>query len=276
MELFFLFGVIGAILAAIGPRTTAGRISGGIVGLVLGGGLGYLAMPTLAWGYGGIVFFALFFSLIGLIIAGAETESGEDFPMAAVGVFGTLLVGGLLTWVITTAAPFGHADDYRAIIGEVDHSEFSDDVSPVDINHVRTVSQPLARLVGEKRLGEIAGLGSRVNLGTMNIQTINGCFTVEEPGGSQKELCFDNKLFWAGPLVHSGVFKQWGNGSTPGYILVSATDPSDVVMVTALVETADVAQATATAAWVLPRAVTQAPTPWLCGTSKAVVTSGTT
>lgn len=244
MGIFLLYGAIGAILAAIGPSTTGGRVIGGVIGLIVGGLWGYLGMPTLGWGYAGIVWFAILFSLVGLVIAGVESEANEGNVTVAFSLFGALVVGGLLLWVTTTAAPFGKADQYRAVIGEVSQSEFSGDVSPVDINSVRTVSQSLARLVGEKRLGEIAGLGSRVNLGTMNIQAINGCFTVEEPDGTREELCFQNELFWAGPLVHSGIFKQWGNRTTPGYILVSATDPSDVVMVTAIVEAAGDTHAT--------------------------------
>lgn len=245
MELFFLFGVIGAILSAVGPQTTAGRITGGIIGLFFGGIVGYLGMPTLAWGYGGIVFFAILLSAVGVVIAGIEADAGDGNPRVALGIFGVFFIGGFVLWLATTAAPIGErSHQYRDIIGEVTSSEFTGDVSPVDINSVRTVSQPLARLKGEKLLGEIAGLGSRVNLGTMNIQAINGCFTVETPEGVQEELCFENELFWAGPLVHSGIFKQWGNVSTPGYILVSATDSSNVMMVTALVGDAEAVNAT--------------------------------
>ena len=232
---FIIFGAITALFAMIGPKHLFNRLISGLIGLFLGGLLGYFILPTLAWNYAEISFLAIVGAAVGIVVSMAEAQEGS--PSRASGY--TLL--GAVTWLFVM--PFftsfaglpGKAEKYRGLLGDVSVSEFSDDMSPVDIGSVRTVSQDLAKLLGEKRLGEIAGLGSRVNLGIMNIQAIDGCFTVQNPEGVAEELCFDNELFWAGPLIHSGIFKQWGNGSTPGYVLVSATDPSDVKMVTAVV-----------------------------------------
>ncbi len=127
-----------------------------------------------------------------------------------------------------------HADSYRSILGAPIQSEFGADVSPVNIKRVRHVDQPLARRLGEKLIEEIPGLGSRVNLGTMNVQTVNGCFGIRDGNGSEKDVCFDKQLIWVGPLVHDNVFKYWGHGTTPGYVMVSAIDPTVLYMVMAV------------------------------------------
>ncbi|MEG1050155.1 MAG: hypothetical protein RSE24_06400, partial [Oscillospiraceae bacterium] len=69
----------------------------------------------------------------------------------------------------------------------------------------------LAAKIAEKKLGEKPSLGSQVVLGTPTVQTVDG------------------KLVWVVPLQHSGFFKWITNlQGTPGYIVVSATNPQDV------------------------------------------------
>ena len=77
------------------------------------------------------------------------------------------------------------------------------------------VDKSLARELADKKVGENPGLGSQVILGTPVIQKVDG------------------KLVWVVPLEHSGFFKWLKNmDGSAGYIVVSASDVSDVTLVT--------------------------------------------
>ena len=91
---------------------------------------------------------------------------------------------------------------------------FSSDVQAIDISQVPVVDKNLAAVLADKMLGENPNLGSQATLGDPTIQKVN------------------NKLVWVVPLEHSGFFKWLSNSKgTPGYIVVSATDSSDVTYV---------------------------------------------
>ncbi len=124
----------------------------------------------------------------------------------------------LLAWLVV--APFFSSGMFnprrhRNLIGEVDKTEFSELVSPVNLDQVPIIDSSFAASLAEKKLGDDFALGSRVVLGTPTIQMVDG------------------KLYWVVPLLHSGFFKWLTNRSngTPGYIKVSATDPQDITFV---------------------------------------------
>lgn len=108
-----------------------------------------------------------------------------------------------------------HAKKYRGLIGKVESTNFSELVSPVNLDQLPIIDRAFAASLAEKKLGEDFALGSRVVLGYPTIQMVNG------------------KLFWVVPLLHSGFFKWLTNTSngTPGYIKVSATNPQDITFV---------------------------------------------
>jgi len=235
--LFFICGAIGAALLALTATSAVSAIVRGVLGFIVWGILGYFGTPTLGFNFVFLPFMVLACGIIGIIASAMQYDSRPSL-----GGIGLTLVGVVWLFIIpifTTWSAF-HANEYHEIIGEVQESRFADDVSPVDITQVRTVNERLARSVADKRIG---ALGSRVDLGQMNIQVVNGCFTAVD-GDTQERLCFDNELVWVAPLVHSGVFKQWTHGSTPGYLIVSATDINRVHLVTGLVQTSDSATAT--------------------------------
>lgn len=97
---------------------------------------------------------------------------------------------------------------------EADIREFSSDLQPIDVSQLPVVDTNLAAILADKKLGEKPALGSQVTLGDPTIQQVNG------------------KLVWVVPLEHSGFFKWLSRmEGTPGYILVSATNPRDVTYV---------------------------------------------
>ncbi len=113
------------------------------------------------------------------------------------------------------SSPLTHSSDYRDLIGEV---QIAEDLNalypPVSGNSIRIVDQEMALRLGEKTLGADPSIGSQAQLGDFNIQSVNG------------------KLYWVAPLLHSGFFKWYENRvGTTGYVMVSATDDSDVTLV---------------------------------------------
>ncbi|MBW6513668.1 MAG: hypothetical protein K0B87_02805 [Candidatus Syntrophosphaera sp.] len=104
---------------------------------------------------------------------------------------------------------------YRNLIGRVESTEFSELVSPVNLDQVPIIDSSFAASLAEKKLGEDFALGSRVVLGNPTIQMVEG------------------KLFWVVPLLHSGFYKWLANrkDGTPGYIKVSATNPQDITFI---------------------------------------------
>lgn len=107
-----------------------------------------------------------------------------------------------------------HVNSYKNQMPEPEVRVFSSDVQPIDISQLPVVDSELASLLADKKLGEKPALGSQVTLGDPTIQKVNG------------------KLVWAVPLLHSGFFKWLSSTEgTPGYILISATNPRDVTYV---------------------------------------------
>jgi len=162
----------------------------------------YFFRPTLAYGFFGIPFFIFMVGLIWLFIS--------DFRIKT-----PIYIGVVMLILIPFITSFGgfHADSYKNLLGKVETKEFSQDVSPIDIHKVRVVDEALAEKLGEKLLGSNPALGSIVQLGEFNIQLVN------------------EKLYWVSPLLHSGIFKWANSEGTPGFIMVSATNPTDVRLV---------------------------------------------
>lgn len=124
----------------------------------------------------------------------------------------------LAAWLILVpffSSGIFHAKSYRNLIGNVKSTNFTELVSPVNLDQVPIIDRPFAAALAEKKLGEDFALGSRVSLGIPTIQMVDG------------------RLFWVVPLMHSGFFKWLSNidGGTPGYIKVSATNPQDITFV---------------------------------------------
>jgi len=156
-----------------------------------------------------------------------ENDYGLFIPF---GVFLlALLVFSVYSGKMTQAGRYrdllaGHITQTEAI-------DFTKDIAPIDLNNLRVVDQKLARQRGATLIESIAGLGSQVELGTMNIQNLNGEFDIITGAGASRRLKFDNELVWAGVLYPSGPFRE---KTTPGYVIVSALDAGRAFFVTAV------------------------------------------
>ena len=178
----------------------------------------FVKLPVLRLDFtSGFTTLILFFVLAGIIDmmldrgAKASKLAKNNFIIALI----LLVLVIVVPFFITT--PILHASAYKNLIGEVTESEFTEDVSPVNVNDIRIVDEGMAMKLGEKKIGEIPAIGSVSQLGTFHIQSVNG------------------ELYWVAPLVHRDIIKWITNlDGTDGYVMVSATDTQDVRLVQSL------------------------------------------
>jgi len=162
----------------------------------------YFKMPVLSLRFVGWAG-SLFIVLIPLAL-NPRTFKAVKFIFVLLFLF--IVLGGILS------SPLFNAKRYRKMIGEVKVTEFTELISPINLEQVPIVDRSFAAALAEKKLGEDFALGSRVSLGWPTRQMVKG------------------KLYWVIPLMHSGFFKWLTNVSegTPGYIMVSAINPQDI------------------------------------------------
>ncbi len=132
-------------------------------------------------------------------------KKGRIYLIIAAAPWAILILLGIYSSVLF------HVNTYKNQMPEAEVREFSSDLQPIDVSQLPVVDADLAALLADKKLGERPSLGSQVMLGEPTIQKVDG------------------KLVWVVPLEHSGFFKWFSNiEGTPGYIVVSATNPRDV------------------------------------------------
>ena len=132
-------------------------------------------------------------------------KKGRKYMVIAAAPWVLLIILGIYSSVLF------HSGSYKNQMPELEERAFSSDVQPIDVDRLPVVDSALATLLADKKLGEKPALGSQVTLGAPTIQKVN------------------DKLVWVVPLLHSGFFKWISNlDGTPGYIMVSATNPRDV------------------------------------------------
>lgn len=187
------------------------------------------AMPTWQINFYGIYISAFIILVVSLLLIGYVKSSTEDefayinsnrqkndkFNEFAVIVSVTVPIVFMIIAASVSMPMFGNSDNYRNVIGQVKETDFKDSTLSVSLNHIRTVDEDVAKALGDKKLGEYLGLGSRVTIGKYSIQKVN------------------DKLYWIAPLEFKSFFK-WLNDDdgTEGYIMVSAQDSSDVKLIT--------------------------------------------
>ena len=124
----------------------------------------------------------------------------------------------ILLYIIARVAfsPLISWNAQRNLIGPVKEVKFSDQIQPIDLKQLPTINEEFAAKLADKKLGSVQGLGSQVSIGNLTLQSING------------------QLYYVAPLEPSSFIKWFLNGGTPGYVMVSATNQSDVKLVTEL------------------------------------------
>lgn len=193
------------------------NVTSWIVSFLLVGSLVYFFTPTLNFRFFGIWICSIIFFIgpIATRIIGEEYQDEYSKFTLHLSEFFLGIIGlCIISYMVSTLALF-HSAEYKNILSEVQTSNFTKDIAQVDPNQVRVVDQLMAEKLGDKKIGQDPGLGSRVELGDFNIQRVGG------------------KLYWVAPLLHNGFFRWWNfrDEGTNGYIQVSATNPDDVKLV---------------------------------------------
>ncbi len=115
-----------------------------------------------------------------------------------------------LVMVISTT-PLFMAPKYRELITVVDNHSFTQDVEDYTTMQIPVVDKHLAEKLGDKKLGE-DNLGSQFNVGEYYM------------------ICHNDNLYWIAPIEFNGLFPWLNKGVSPGYVMINANDPSDVVI----------------------------------------------
>ena len=175
----------------------------------------FIKLPVLRFDFtSGFTTLILFFVLSGIL--DMMLDKGEKTSKMAKNNF--IIAGVLLIIIIVipffVTTPIFRAGSYKDLLGKVEESVFTEDVSPVNVNEIRIVDKDMAMKLGDKKLGEIPAIGSVSKVGDYSIQSVKG------------------QLYWVAPLVHRDFVKWITNlKGTDGYIMVSATNPQDVKLV---------------------------------------------
>lgn len=98
--------------------------------------------------------------------------------------------------------------------------DFNKDLFPTKVKNMICVDEPMAQKAAQDLLDTDPGLGSRVVIGKMTMQPMDGSFTIN----GNKRLNFEDGIIWVAPLEHKSFRKWWINDTTPGYVIVDATD----------------------------------------------------
>lgn len=186
-----------------------------IASAILCGVLYYLFTPQLSLDS---PFFLLLVSvpIVALSFATGVRFKRERRASPELAILPGLVVIGAFVVGIVSSMPIVRADAYRALLGEEKQADFKSSLPPIDLTSAPLVSHDMALRAAEKKLADIPALGSQTRVGELQKQLVNG------------------KLYWVAFLEHRKFFAWFNKGATPGYVRVSATDPSDVQLITEL------------------------------------------
>ncbi len=141
-----------------------------------------------------------------------ELPKGYLLSKIMLGVGVALLIVIIAFSFVTS--PVFISDDYRDLIGLSENGVFEENVEGYENMLIPIVDYSLAEKLGDKKLGED-------NLGSQ--------FTINQ----YSMIYQDGDIYWVGALEYTGFFKWVNNkdAGSPGYIKISATNPSNVQIV---------------------------------------------
>jgi hypothetical protein len=214
MMIFIVLGLVYTLIA-IGYLKIFSNFETNIIvkmsvgAFVLGGIFAYLGTPTLGVFEPGLWTF-LIFPIAVCFFCILMSERTENFKLLIWSFVGFLGVFALFAFVSTSAMI--HSAKYYALLDVVEEQEFDPTTILLDQSKARFVDQSLSVRSANEILGQVRGMGSRYEIGTMRIQNMN------------------NELKWVAPFQHTTFFKWLDNGTSPGYVSVSSSNYSDATM----------------------------------------------
>lgn len=149
--------------------------------------------------------FLIVFTALYAVIAGSKVKGHY-----IIAVYGLVFVAMFLS-----STPILWSGKYYDMLGTVTEENYATNPPKIDDQKIPVVDQQLAETLGDKMLGDQLGLGSQYTVGEYYFIT-----TADD-------------LAWVAPLEPLSFFKWFQNREgAPGYVYVSATNPSDVRLVT--------------------------------------------
>ncbi len=210
-----LFGTIGASIVFIckDVETNVKFTSFAILAVIFtlfGWWLFWGTMPSTAYPLFG--WYAATLILMWTLSAIVATIISGNWPHAAwfpIGLFVIVTSIGMTGW-----AMFGNANKYASMIGKFDvknQKHWSKDIQPLDPTHLRLVPDTVAIYSAKTALAKDGS-------------TLGSQFPLSQEYTTLQKI--ENDYFYLIPLDYKG-YRVWTNAnSVPGYVKVSATDPS--------------------------------------------------
>ena len=208
---------VGVLPLLLSARFVAAAIFG-VIGWILASLIFWGATPSTTWpllgGFGG---FVVVMWIVSFIISAATADGDMDSSHVVPFIFACL---GALVYI--GAAIFGsemvRSDEYAKMIGKVEERQWTEDVQPKDPRHVRLVPEELAFYLATKQLGAshknvVLGSQFQIEKDELTLQLIRG------------------ELWYVAPLEFKGLFTWNSEGTSPGYVMISAEDPRRPVVV---------------------------------------------
>jgi len=190
----------------------------GIVAFLIGSFIAYLTTPVIGLYETGFWFFVLtpivFIGLIAFVFTVENYNEVNEKSSKLILLFTTLSLIFFISFSFITTTPMFHSESYYNLLNVVEESEFNPEKVLLDQTQARFVDQDLSVRSANEILGQIRGMGSRFRIGSMRIQNIN------------------DELQWVAPFEHSTFFRWMDDNTSPGYVLVRASDYSESKMVT--------------------------------------------
>lgn len=124
-----------------------------------------------------------------------------------------ITAAGIMALMLMSTLEILHATAYHDIF-QVSTEQIA--APKLDETKAPLVSNAMAHQAAQKLLSITPGMGSEVEIGTLEKQIYQG------------------KLVWVAYLEHCGFFKWLSNSTTPGYVVISASDASDAKLVTGM------------------------------------------
>lgn len=175
--------------------------------------MNYVLCPNLVgpW-FGGIIvsetIVVCFIRMIARTLLTDDIANNRDVSMRYFYYFLTIISVMLIgPWVMNSKML--RSGFYSDLITKVEKKDWKSDMAPVDVAHIRLVSQAQAEWKAQQQMGQDGqSFGSKYSLGELHIQKVG------------------QELMWVGVLDFRG-FSSWSSyGTSPGFVMVSAEDPN--------------------------------------------------
>ncbi len=163
---------------------------------------------------GSVIFLSCFIFLYGIfdgILCGKMTKIFRISSMVALGLMAMMIVGSIWSMEVF------HASELQAQIQVDDTVDFTKDFKEISLSKIPVVDKDVAIVMGDKKLGEVQGLGSQFDIdNTYTLVTIR------------------DQIYRVAPLEYQSMIKWFQNREEgiPSYVKVNVNDPSDVTLVT--------------------------------------------